>query len=309
MSVRSRGTDDLTRMSIRLELLQVARLARKVLGDSAELILVFLESQRCVDGGFKDRAGRSDLYYAGFGIDSLVALQSPLDIPTLRRYAEQFGNAEALDFVHLCSLIRCWAAITGYDPAPLKPDRRVRLLQQVERFRSADGGYHPFPQKERGTAYGAFLAMGAYQDMGATPPEAAQLVGSLSRLRTPDGGWANEGGLPIGATNATAAVVTVLRQCNQPIDPTAGEWLMGCSHPEGGFRASPQAPIPDLLSTATALHALSSLEFDLDRVKEACLDFVDSLWTNEGSFHGNWTDDHLDCEYTYYGLLALGHLA
>ena len=40
-----------------------------------------------------------------------------------------------------------------------------------------------------------------------------------------------------------------------------------------------------------------------------CLDFVDSLWTNEGSFHGNWADDHLDCEYTCYGLLTLGHLS
>jgi hypothetical protein len=44
-------------------------------------------------------------------------------------------------------------------------------------------------------------------------------------------------------------------------------------------------------------------------VKEPCLDFIDSLWTNEGAFHGNWADDHVDCEYTFYGLLALGHLA
>ena len=29
------------------------------------------------------------------------------------------------------------------------------------------------------------------------------------------------------------------------------------AHPMGGFLAAPQAPIPDLLSTATALHALS----------------------------------------------------
>ena len=35
----------------------------------------------------------------------------------------------------------------------------------------------------------------------------------------------------------------------------------------------------------------------------------DSLWNAAGGFHGNWTDDTLDCEYTYYGLLALGHLS
>jgi hypothetical protein len=44
-------------------------------------------------------------------------------------------------------------------------------------------------------------------------------------------------------------------------------------------------------------------------VKEPCLDFIDSLWSAAGGFHGNWADDTLDPEYTYYGLLALGHLA
>jgi hypothetical protein len=68
-------------------------------------------------------------------------------------------------------------------------------------------------------------------------------------------------------------------------------------------------PIPDLLSTATALHALAGMQIDLDPIREPCLDFVDSLWVNQGTFYGNWTDDAPDCEYTYYGLLALGHLS
>ena len=42
---------------------------------------------------------------------------------------------------------------------------------------------------------------------------------------------------------------------------------------------------------------------------ERCLDFIDTLWNATGGFHGNWTDDYLDCEYTFYGLLALGHLS
>ena len=77
----------------------------------------------------------------------------------------------------------------------------------------------------------------------------------------------------------------------------------------GGFLAVPEAPIPDLLSTATALHALAGMQVDFSGIKERCIDFVDSLWTNRGSFYGNWTDDMLDTEYTYYGLLALGHLS
>ena len=61
--------------------------------------------------------------------------------------------------------------------------------------------------------------------------------------------------------------------------------------------------------THVALHGLAGAQVDLSRVKEPCLDFIDSLWSAEGGFHGNWTDHTLDCEYTYYGLLALGHLS
>ena len=63
------------------------------------------------------------------------------------------------------------------------------------------------------------------------------------------------------------------------------------------------------LSTATALHALSALHLPIAGLRDPCLDFVDSLWTNRGGFFGTWADDALDCEYTYYGLLALGHLS
>jgi prenyltransferase beta subunit len=85
--------------------------------------------------------------------------------------------------------------------------------------------------------------------------------------------------------------------------------LLARRHAQGGFVAVPGAPIPDLLSTATALHALSGLQQPLGPVQESCLDFIDTLWTNEGAFHGHWDDSHLDVEYAYYGLLALGHLS
>jgi len=113
----------------------------------------------------------------------------------------------------------------------------------------------------------------------------------------------------IASTNATAAAVTVLRNLGQPLNPAVGDWLLARAHPQGGFLAAPAAPMPDLLSTATALHALAGLETSFSAVKDKSLDFVDSLWTNEGGFYGHWGDDHLDCEYTFYGLLALGHLS
>lgn len=292
-------------MSVRLEMLQVARLAPKILGESTELVANFIRSQQSDDGGFKDRAGKSDLYYSVFGLDSLTALQQPAPAERVGTFAET-TNPEALDFVHLCALIRCLTV------SQRQQGLADALCERVMQFRARDGGFSQTPNSERGTAYGAFLAVSALQDLGKKVPEPERLVASLQSLATEDGAWTNEV-LPflgkIGATNSTAAVIVVLRALGAPVPESAAAWLLARAHPQGGFLAIPEAPIPDLLSTATALHSLASLGVPLDRVKEPCLDFIDSLWTNAGGFHGNWTDDHLDCEYTFYGLLALGHLA
>ena len=135
------------------------------------------------------------------------------------------------------------------------------------------------------------------------------MLSSVLSLRTPDGGFANHAGAAEGSTPATAAAVLVMRHLDAEPDARVAEWLLARAHGDGGFFAAPNAPVPDLLSTATALHALVAMHADIASIKEPCLDFVDSLWTNAGGFCGSWLDQTLDCEYTYYGLLALGHLS
>jgi hypothetical protein len=290
-------------------MLQVARLAPKLLGDSSALVQDFYRRQQNPDGGFRDRGGASDLYYTVFGIEGLLALQAAPP-PSLLSYLDTFGAGETLDFVHVCCLARCRSALAaaGVTPAPSGAWSHA-VLQRVEHFRSGDGGYRGQAGSPSGTAYNNFMALAAYQDLGTRPPTPERLLQSVAALATPDGAWGNERNLRVGATNATAAAVTFLRQARQPLPPAVGDWLLARHNAQGGFLAMPSAPLPDLLSTATALHALAGLERSVAAIKEACLDFVDSLWTNEGGFHGHWGDDLLDCEYTYYGLLALGHLA
>jgi len=293
-------------------MLQVARLAPKVLGESTELVRAFFQRQQHEDGGFRDRAGASDLYYTVFGIEGLVALQMPLPVAQLQSYLDRFGTGADLDFVHLCCLARSRAALAGASPGPpshVDAAWTKAVLERLEQFRSADGGYNVRPTSAHGTAYGNFMALAAYQDLGNMPPDPERILESIGELNTPDGVWGNERGLKGGATNATAAAVIFLRQLQFPVPPETGDWLLARHHEQGGFLATPAAPLPDLLSTATALHALTAMERDVSSIKESCLDFVDSLWTNEGGFHGHWGDDLLDCEYTYYGLLALGHLS
>ena len=289
---------------LRLEMARAARRAPLLLGESAALVRDFLLEKQNPDGGFQDRTGRSDLYSTVFGLEALQALEEfgPTDV--LASYLDGFDDGAGLDFAHLCCLARCRAILARFNRSS-EP-----LLRRIEGYRSADGGYHPVTGARDGSAYAAFLALGAHQDLQSRVPAPDRLIESLRLLSTPDGAWANERPAKIASTNSTAAALAVwgairpLRVSRKP-----GRWLLAQAHPLGGFRASPLAPLPDLLSTATALHAISALGLSLAPVREPCLDFIDSLWSNKGGFHGSWHDDILDVEYTFYGLLALGLLA
>lgn len=294
-------------MSLRLQLLQIARLAPRLLADSTGLVRDFYSRQFTESGAATDRGGRPDLYYTIFAIAGAQALDVPVPAGDIAEWLKTFEDGASLDFVHLGALARCWAAI-GIDRMP--PGLDQPLLDRIETFRKSDGGYEGDRKLGHGTAYGAFVALGAYQDLGHVPPQPLELIRGLKRLETPDGAWSNAPGLPTGALNATAGAVTLIRHLGFPVNAAVGDWLMAQQHPGGGFLAVPGAPLPDLLSTATALHALACLERRIpSRVHEMCLDFIDTLWSAEGGFHGHWADDHLDAEYTFYGLLALGHLS
>lgn len=294
------------RGGFRLEMLQVARLAPKVLGEAGELVVHFLNRQLTSDGGFADREGHADLYYTVFGLEGLQAMQCELPEAQAAAFLKRFGEGEGLDLVHLCSLARCAANLRL--PVLAEPVRRGLALR-IEGCRTPDGGYHGTPGKAQGSAYGALLAWGAYADLRLEMPEEERLMASVERLRLADGSFANEPGLPQGTATATAAAVTLCHGLGGRMEGQTADWLLRQAHAGGGFLATPFAPLPDLLSTATVLHALVLLGVDVGPVREACLDFIDSLWSAEGGFHGHWADDHLDVEYTSYGLLALGHLS
>jgi hypothetical protein len=288
-------------------MLQVARVAPKTLGDSADLVRGFFARRLTEQGGGCDRDGRPDLYYTIFALAGLQAMQCEVPQERLEAWLLQFGDGAGQDFVHLGALGRCWAVV-GEERMPA--GLADKLAARIETYRATDGGYDGDVGARHGNAYGCFVALGAYQDLHRPMPEPLRMVQCLKFLETPDGAWANARGLKIGSTNATAAAVTLLHQLEVPVNQNVGDWLLAQVHPEGGFLAMPKAPMPDLLSTATALHALACLEREVpSRVRERCLDFIDTLWNADGGFHGHWADDHLDAEYTFYGLLALGHLS
>jgi len=286
-------------------MLQVARLAPNLLLEAGDRVVDFLRGQLNPDGGGRDRAGESDLYYTIFVVEGLIAMRADPPIDVVRGYLLAFGDGCELDFVHICCLARAWAAIGGEG---LSDTSAARMIERIESFRSTDGGYDPGDDSDEGTVYHSFLAFGAYQDLKATLPDQDRLIGCLDALRTKDGAYANQQSMMIGTTPTTAAAATLLRQLGHPVPREVGDWLLKQCHDAGGFLAIPGAPMPDLLSTATALHALAGMHVSFESAKEKCLDFVDSLWTGK-AFCGSWEDDTPDSEYAYYALLALGHLS
>jgi prenyltransferase beta subunit len=292
-------------MSLRLQLLQVARLAPRLLADSTPLVKSFFERQFNEQGAACDRAGEPDLYYTIFALAGAQAMDAAIPFAKTRQWLTSFGDGANLDLVHLGALARCWAVVGDASKAAT-----TSILANLEKFRKIDGGYNSDRGANFGTAYDAFVALGAYEDLGAKPPDALDLIRSLKRLETTDHAWSNRPGQKIGNLNATAGAVTLITHLGFPVNSAVGDWLLAQAAPQGGFLAIPGAPIPDLLSTATALHALACLERRIpSEIHERCLDFIDTLWSAEGGFHGHWADDFLDAEYTYYGLIALGHLS
>ncbi|MEA3367512.1 MAG: prenyltransferase/squalene oxidase repeat-containing protein, partial [Planctomycetota bacterium] len=289
-------------------------------------------------------SGRADLYYTVFGLQTLAAVEPAAFEPApfepaaglsgvarrakpeaagdsqarsaslarqTRAYLRTFGDGADLDFVHLCCLARCWALLSNAAATEVYESIPARL----KAFRADDGGYSHVPGADHGTAYGAFLALGAYEDAGVDPPDADRLAESLAGLRASGGGYAGTPGADAGAVPATAAIVVTLAGLGQAIDASTAQWLLGQQRPTGGWPAAPGAPTADLLSTATALHALAAAGGSLDDApRAACLAFVESLAADDAGpprragFRGHPADTVADCEYTFYGLLALGHL-
>lgn len=297
-------------MSRRLQMLQVARLAQRTLGDAADLVTQFLERLALPDGSYANRDGKTDLYYTSFALDALAALDRLPDgtrALCTQQWLKAWGSGAELDFVHRCCLARAWAS----QPATTRPREQLTdLANSLASNRAADGGYATRGGSPGGTAYGCFLAVNALEDLGQPPLAAAEreaIIACLGKLRSDDGGWANAPGQPLGSTTATAAAIATLSSLEAEIPEEAGAFLLTQQHPAGGFLATPDTPMPDLLSTAVALHALDAVDAPWRKQQELVLDYLDSLWSAEGGFHGSWADDLIDAEYTYYGLVALGH--
>lgn len=293
--------------------------------DAIARIADYVMSRLNSDGGFRGKGEQSDLYYTFFALATLAALgvSAPLSKVTGTDLYLKGIDAERIGFVELyClafsrSILKYLGLPAGLRKLSLSSTIRKKLLlgktaKQVlgglEQYRSMDGGYNQnIMNSEHGTAYAAFLMCQACDSMGMDLPESNRILESLEHLKSFDGGYANLPGMPHGTTTATAAAGILMRHLDGKAPGDVAEWLLAQRLSSGGFRASPQAPIADVLSTATVVFALKHMGRDLGSPKKT-ISFVEKHWGESGGFFGSALVRDCDCEYTFYALLTLGCL-
>ena len=277
----------------------------------------FIRSAGCADGGFRGRSTevvtRSDLYYTGFALRSLLLLDSMDETSVLQPaksyidgHSESFSTpAELFSYTFCLSLLNQFGDVNGF------VRRRTRLLECWSRYRRADGCYASSENTTYSSTYMTFLAAGAFELLDAGMELAAIDPEPLLHRQGPDGGFVELEPLKRSGTNPTAAAVALLKMRGvEPLNRSGViDFLLTRQTSQGGFQANTQIDVADLLSSFTALVALADLEAEDRCDRETLRRFVKNLRSPDGGYRGAAWDRECDVEYTFYGLALESLLA
>lgn len=289
------------RSAISGRLLETLLEGRKRLGGGAlERVREYVASQRTGGGGFAGPGGEEDIYYTLFGWMLEWTLGMRRDGGAMRAYLEGLDR-RGMDLVHYAAWVRCGmlqrlvAAGRFGALAYLFPPRLPEPPQSAARVRGGD----PL------SPYSLFVRLSLDEDSGRGIADRSVILKSLDDYRAHGGGWANVRGAAEATTNATAAAMMVTGQLKGYRRGADSLFLRELQQVSGGFGAVAGSPIPDLLSTATALFTLGQYG---EGAKYPAADFIEAHWLDGGGFAATLSDGAGDVEYTFYGLLALGAL-
>jgi len=284
----------------------------------------WLIAQQRAEGGFANRRGNPDLYYTAFALRGLSSLQgltpeiarpavgflqARLKLPEAARIKQPGGAfcdavmaASWWDALALCEeLIGPQLAEGDSDSARQTTQARLASLRRL------DGGWAKTDVDAAGSLYHTFLAASVYLRMGMTLPEPERALVFARALAQPAGGFRENRHSKTPGTNSSAAGIglAILLGEAAGIEQHAN-FLGAMQEPDGGFRATPAAPMADLLSTCTALFTLKLLGKLDTPAAEKAVRFARSLEHTEGGHIGFALDSLPDCEYTCYGLAVEG---
>ncbi len=279
-----------------LQMVSLLRNALDVLDEQGQTeVFQFLKSQQNADGGFKDRGGRSDLYYSLFGM--LLLKEGSLNPPKgdladdssemlhLRQFITQQSSSKIPGFIEQCCL-----TLLQKELGINRVSRAKTLLKLSRSF-----------WKERYSINLSYRSFVLFLTLDAVLPFRGLLQRfsgkMLSRVEVNEHSPCSE----------IAAKVFLLKMLGKD-GSDEQQLLISFASESGGFRAFRHLEQADLLSTAVALFALKNAGCDLRLLIPDCLDFIQQNYFN-GAFLSGDGDQTVDLEYTFYGLLALGTLA
>lgn len=238
------------------------------------------ESYTTPDGGYANKAGKSDLYYTLFGVLVEEALYGSFNSTRTGSYVER--------------------TLTAKEPQGVELHCAAILLSKLKKIRSwpqlAERVKHDtlnIPDTSSYNYYLSLLSLYYVKDLRG-------IMKLLQRPKTDH--LQDQTPCPVVAAQAIAAKLSGAKA--NGIEGALMTHYTG----DGSFKALKESPTGDLLSTSVALYALNFGGYDLRAIKPDCLSYIDSLY-EAGSFRATGLDFDTDVEYTFYGLLALGALA
>ena len=285
------------------DLVSIASRGFKTFSDTDQTkLLDFLGSQRLPDGSYMDRSGKSDPYYTSFGVMASEACASQSSAMTLGFIRKT--TLTAGDFINLSTMIQLCSILPVFPGG----NEIKTLLTELESFRSKDGSYSVRGKHmDSGSTYAAYLALLAYSSHGLEIPEKERINEFTKKVLLADGSFANEPETPTGTATTSSAGIILESAISGKKHPKTIEYLEQClPEDKKGFKITPEAPFPDLLSTSAALYAFYHIDLEKNNLRVKILSFVSELRMGSGGFKSMLYDDAADTEFTFHAMLVLG---
>jgi prenyltransferase beta subunit len=278
----------------------------------------FIKNQHNPDGGFRGRTTQSDVFYTFFAVASLNMLNVHAEVSsaaTARFISKCYcknGGFCATPLKKNSTLVHTTAALLTLqilDSQHIYKKWKTTILHYLSTLAHKNGGFMAEETDKFPNIYSTFLAFIALACLDADFKKYREkTVKFVTKLQHKDGGFKSSLNSRIATTNSTAAAIALCAYLDPDVIniERTKDFLHSMYTKIGGFKAAMYAPVPDMLSTYSAVTSLYILEC-LDIIDERkCKNFVLSLQHKNGGFTLLPNEQIADTECTYYGLATIG---
>jgi len=261
---------------------------------SQNLLRSKVQSFEVGNRGFNNGSGEGDIYYTAFGL--LLSYALGIKVSNHKNFIDSVVVSDD-DLINKSALIKSKLLLKA-----LKLPLNFRKLYSLNYISSKS---RDLPILSINTSYDAFLCLNTFQDLGKKVDELQCLIPRIEKFRNSDGGFPNHQG-EISTLNSTVSFIISKYVITNEVDVEAFKFLSTLHDSSGGFKVSSITPIPDILSTATAVTAFKICKQPFPFNAKELHSFVAAHWLEDGGFSATILDQTTDPEYIFYGLLCLG---